>query len=168
MQLAFLGCSDLCVIDQQSNRLSLINLVEDLNVGFFPTLLSSFTVVAIATRAPSENQVQVSNLTITLNAQQLVATPATFDFQSHLRSRVVIQYQGFPLHGPGTLRVELAAGGALLGSWQVQITGAALAQAVPVPQPSAASTVSQGKIPAAKPPTASGRKRRPTSKKRKS
>src|SRR6266849_8604039 len=120
MQVYFLVCAQLAIVDQATNNISILNILEQAGAPIFPIALP-MSVVAHLTRKKSENEKPVLRLIIKLDNRQIADHAVQFSFQGKLTARLIAQLQALPIESPGLLKVELQFRKKSLGSWNVQV-----------------------------------------------
>src|ERR1019366_5438378 len=99
-------------IDAQTNRVSIFNVLEDVQTPFFPVNIQNVTAIAVWNADPGDEHQD-------FQAVFLVSTPgaeAPLQFAVNFRipqarARTLIQIQGLPVIGPGHLRFEVQLNG---------------------------------------------------------
>ena len=106
----FLVSEDLSV-DQQTNRLSLFNVLEQIAGPNFPLVLRSAAAISLwmAEGGDEGRDFQCMLRSMLPNSRQY-EFPTNFRFDSR-RHRVIQRLQGFPIDGPGVLRFEVLLNG---------------------------------------------------------
>jgi hypothetical protein len=108
--------------DQQTNRMSLINIFEQFRSPGYPLLISRFTVFAIILRDTLEDpQAAQGRLSIRLDEEVLFEQQIEINFQNVLINRNVLQFQGFVLPRPGRLVVSVAVGDQFADSYPISV-----------------------------------------------
>jgi hypothetical protein len=125
MKLISFLCCEVAIQDVLSSSMSLINILEEINAVAFPIAVPRLTAFAFFEKEEAEAEVQSARLRVTLNDQQFLDLEVTVNFQGKRKSRVIAALQGFPLMGPGKLKVSIHAGDPLTekGSWVVGVVG---------------------------------------------
>lgn len=126
MEVTLLVCAESSSLDQATNNLSILNVVEGLNAPIFPVALP-LTVVAILRRKKNESATQTLRLRILLDGQQqpLFDAPLPIDFQGKLKSRAIGRIQTLVIPEPGSMRVTILRKKEILGEWQIDVNQAA-------------------------------------------
>jgi hypothetical protein len=122
MQLLLLTCAETCVIDQTTQRLSLFNLLEEVQTPTFPAAIYSVAVFTLWEREAAEPDPN-AQLIVRLNNNQLLQAPLKVAFQEKLRTRTILTVHGLVMAEPGTLIVEVRAGDDIARTWRVPIAG---------------------------------------------
>lgn len=119
--MEFFIVSEECSVDQQTNRLSLFNVLERIASHNFPSALISATAVSLWVAEPGDDE---RDFQCTLRVHPTSGDHR--DFTSNFkflapRHRVIQRLQGFPISGPGVLRFELLLNGEYKASHQVDV-----------------------------------------------
>jgi hypothetical protein len=122
MEARLIVCAQSVVIDQRSNALSLLNILEELNVPAFPFAIAYMAVGILLSREATEPS-NPTNFTLRfyLENEQIFRTIINPMFQQHLRMRFVLDIQAFVIQRAGTLRVTVNQDERELGMWKVYV-----------------------------------------------
>lgn len=114
-------CAQSVLRDADTNTVSIISILEELNLPSVPGILASLTAVFFLQREPADADRQEMIVRVAFADQSIQDFPVTVDFQGKLRSRAFVTIGGLPITGPGILKVGLAASGSnqLLAVWDV-------------------------------------------------
>ena len=132
-------CAESVVVDIETNRLSLFNLMEELGAASFPVVIFPIAFVAAFTRTPDEPDDPPLKLLIKIDDEVLFQVAPASPFRGHLRSRAIWRMASLVIPKPGVLRATLHTGELLLGKWEmtVQQVGEPQLQAQTVELPTA-------------------------------
>lgn len=110
-------------VDQQTNRLSLFNVLEQVASPNFPVRLLSALAVSLWMAEEGDDNCEFQcMLHIILPNGDKLNVPSNFTFPAHARRHRVLQrIQGIPLDGPGVLRFEIFLNGEYQASHVVDI-----------------------------------------------
>lgn len=117
----FLVSEDLS-IDQQTNRLSLFNVLEQIKGPNFPLVLRSAAAISLWVEEDGDQgrDFQCMLRIILPNGRQHNFT-SNFRFGSR-RHRVIMRLQGFPIDEPGILQFEVLLNGEHKASHEVEVS----------------------------------------------
>ena len=135
MEILFATCADSASTDSTSNRLSLFNIVEEINAASFPGIIPSMSFVFLLARKKSEPDIINVTLLAELNGKSIFELPYKVSFQGKLRARTIANLQGVPVFGPGKLAFLVKRKGATLCEWPITVVDAGTAQISPPPPP---------------------------------
>jgi hypothetical protein len=119
--MEFFIVSEELSVDQQTNRLSLFNILEQISGPNFPLMLVSAVAVSLWVAEPGdeERDFQCTLRIIPPGGDQRDFT-TNFRFRSR-RHRIIQRLQGFQLNEPGLLRVEMLLNGEYQARHEVDI-----------------------------------------------
>jgi hypothetical protein len=126
MKLLFLLCCEQAVVDGPSNRLTLLNVAEELNVATLPVAVPQITVVGLFLKEKKSESDKIDVLIrCTLNNVEIFKTAMTgLSFQRKMRTRMLAGFQGIPITSAGTLTFSLLHKNKILAEWPIQINDA--------------------------------------------
>jgi hypothetical protein len=149
MEVSFLLCAESAVVDSTSNKLTIINVVEELSAAGFPAVIPTLTIVALISRKKTEAEKPPMRVVATQNNKELFAIPINSSFQGKFRSRILVGIQGIVIPGVGRIMVSLNHKNKSLGSWPIEVLDIRSSPAItvpPLPISSATSTPKQTAI----------------------
>lgn len=119
--MEFFIVSEELSIDQQTNRLSLFNVLEQIASPNFPSVLLSAAAVSLWVAEPGDDErdFQCALRVIPPGGSHRDLT-TNFKFRSR-RHRVIQRLQGFPINEPGVLRFEVLLNGEYQASHEVDV-----------------------------------------------
>lgn len=120
--MEFFIVSEEISVDQQTNRLSLFNVLEQIAGPNFPLVLFSAAAVSLWVAEPGDDErdFQCTLRILTPNGDQRDIS-TNFRFRGR-RHRVIQRLQGFPINEPGMLRFEVLLNGEYQASHEVDVT----------------------------------------------
>jgi len=120
--MEFFVVSEDLSVDQQTNRLSLFNVLEQIAGSDFPLVLQSAAAIScwVAEAGDEGRDFQCMLRVILPNARQY-DFPSNFRFGAR-RHRVIQRLQGFPIDEPGVLRFEVLLNGEHKASHEVDVS----------------------------------------------
>jgi hypothetical protein len=122
VKLQLLTCAQTTVVDQKTNALSVINILQEINSPVFPVATPGFTIASILWRETTEpNEPTDIAVKMRLNGKEIMNVPIAANFQGRLGLRHVGSVQGLLIEEPGELRVSFQAGEEPLGEWVILI-----------------------------------------------
>jgi hypothetical protein len=107
MEIGLCLCCDTCLVDGRTNSISFISLIDEVSSLSFPIALARLTVVTIATRSPSDENIIPASCRLKLGETQVASFNFAFEFQDKPRTRSIGELFGVPITGPGNLRVSI-------------------------------------------------------------
>jgi hypothetical protein len=117
----FFGAADGAVVDQQSNRISIFNLLEELSAPGFPAMHTQMAIIAILDRTQDEPSEPQMSIRIVINQTELITTPIVPSFGEFTRARLVANLSGLAIPEPGMLRCELRLNDDVISTWNVPV-----------------------------------------------
>ena len=114
-------CAESAIVDQQSNKLTVFGVAEELSAAGFPAMLSSLTLVVMAERKPSEGDNFSFSIRISTNGKHIFETPYKLSFQGKTRARAIITLQQVVVTQPGTVTFAILKKQKVLGSWTIRV-----------------------------------------------
>ena len=148
MDVLLFACSQSAVVDSRTNRLSLFNLLEELNTTSFPCTISGLALILVMLRTPEEPDESFVTIQSTQEGRVLSGFTIGLQFQHHLRTRVVADLNGLTAIGPGLMELTvLSPTQTIMASWKVRVNhtvgGAHPATSTPSagPQPEAPRSI---------------------------
>lgn len=106
MKSLFIAAATTAITDAQTNSLSLIEIIEALEVPQLPVLVPRLAVVWLSLKEDSDPDVTELSVEL-INDGKKSAYPVKVDYKGGLRHRSIIQFQGIALHTPGALEIKI-------------------------------------------------------------
>ncbi len=103
IKTSFAVCGFRVIIDENENRASLIDVMDDIDVQQFPVVLPRLSALWVLTRGRGDPAQVEGVVNVSLSGTQLNSLPLTISFGDHLRARAVIALADVPLDRPGEL-----------------------------------------------------------------
>lgn len=129
--MEFFIVSEEVSVDQQTNRLSLFNVIEQITAADFPLMLLSGAAVSLWVAEQGDDQLDFQcTLRIIAPGSEHRDFPSNFTFQSR-RHRVIHRIHGVPINEPGLLRFEILLNGQYQASHEVDVVRIDLANLIP-------------------------------------
>lgn len=113
------GCEKV-VIDGATNSVSVMGVIEEIRSPQFPVMVPKLALLFTLERSASDPEKPDAKVRFTLGGQVLAEIKVVVDFQTHLRTRCVLNVEQLVLPNPGTLSAELALAGRPLTKWTVE------------------------------------------------
>jgi hypothetical protein len=142
MEVRFFLCAESAVIDSASNKITILNVIEELSAASFPGVLPLLTIVALFVRKKSEADKPAMKIVGSQNNKELFDIPISPPFQGKLRTRLVIGLQGIVLPGPGNITVSLNHKNKTIASWPIDVLDFRSSPMATMAKPIVASTTS--------------------------
>lgn len=121
MRLLLTTCADSGSIDTTTNRLSIFNVIEEIQSALFPSTLPSLSLILALEKNKDESDDVSLTLIGTLNSADLFNFPLEASFDGKKRLRVIANLQGIPLDAPGRLIISVKDKNKSLGIWPIEV-----------------------------------------------
>ena len=124
MKITLLTCAESVVVDQRTNKVSVFNVIDSINVPLFPFVMQRMTVLSMFSRTPEEPvEPQGFELVIALAGQELLRSGLQMNFSHHPQLRHMFEVQSVVIATPGVLTISVTDPNRLaLASWDVLVT----------------------------------------------
>jgi hypothetical protein len=104
-------CAESVLLDQQTNNVSLINVVEEITPDEFPVVMPRVSWLFIFERDPSDDPQPPVAFVVRLGGRELLRVPVEVNFEDKMRNRAMLAMSGLPIASEGVLEGELTLGG---------------------------------------------------------
>lgn len=121
MKTVLLACAESTLLDANTNRVSLINVHDEIGSPQFPFLIPIFSVLAITKKDEGEDDEGTCSIKISLDDQIILDAPVLVNYQGGEIHRSMLGLQGLVITGPGILKVILLHENVEIGEWQIPI-----------------------------------------------
>jgi len=138
MRVQFALCAQTASVDRASNRLSIFNVIDHFPATVLPIVIPAITFVAVIESETDDNINVKGTLEITAGNNFLGKIEVPISFVNGRLARVVLNFQGMPVHqaGPVTFRLSIPNGPTAETTFQVtNLTQAEAIQAAPATHP---------------------------------
>jgi hypothetical protein len=123
VKLRLILCSDVNILDVNTNRVSSINLIEEISSQQFPIVVPQFSILAVFDKEEGDEEKVDSTLVVKLNDQELARGPIEVNFEGGAKMhRSLVAFQGFVVPVPGRLVVSILQNGKQFGDWSVLVS----------------------------------------------
>src|SRR5262249_17660399 len=96
MNVRFVTAAETALLDQRTNVLSLVGIVEEVLSPAFPVFMPRIAIVALLEKEQGDPDViEGGSVAVTLGEQTLLATPVQINFQGRARTRNIVDISGF-------------------------------------------------------------------------
>ena len=121
MKTILIACAESTLLDANSNRVSLINVHDELASPQFPFLLPLFSVLAVTKKDNNDEDEGSCTVRISLGDQTVLDAPVLVNYQGGEIHRSILGLHGLVIAGPGTLKVQLLHEEAEIGLWEIPV-----------------------------------------------
>lgn len=105
LRTRFALCSSRVIRDADENRISVIDLLEDITVPAFPVVIPRLSLIWSVSREPGDAENYTGNVVLRMNEQVLMETPVEINFQGASVTRATAVIGGLALPLPGQFSV---------------------------------------------------------------
>lgn len=99
-------CASRVIRDAEENRISAIDLLEDIAVAAFPIVIPRLSLVISVSREDGDAETYEGSISIRMNDEVLMTTPLQIDFQGGVATRATVVIGGLQLPAPGRFSVS--------------------------------------------------------------
>ncbi len=114
-------CGESVIRDAETNRMSVINLTENIAAQSFPAFIPKISVLGVFTREQGDAQRATLRLTGKIGTTELINTDCNLNFEDKTTTRFMVAILGFALIGPGKLVFTFFEAKKKLGSLEIPI-----------------------------------------------
>ncbi len=107
--------------DMETNNISLINILEQINASAFPLFLPEAHIVGVFIKEEGDDKEIGCELVVSVGAVQLMSTTIDLDFTNSNSCRIIMHINALPIPGPGEMKVKLNHGDNLIGTYTVNV-----------------------------------------------
>jgi hypothetical protein len=122
MYVNYLVCAQSAIIEQGTNNLTIINIIDQIGSPVFPVGIM-LCVVGQLSRKKNEKENLSMRLVITIDGQKppLTDEVLTLSFQEKLSTRIIAKMQPLIIPRPGKLVAQIVQKKRTFGSWTIQV-----------------------------------------------
>lgn len=120
MKLGYLVCSQSAIIDQTTNQVSILRVIEQVNAATFP-IVTSLTVACHLVKEKKDADNVPVKLRFRLDGKPVVEHELQLSFQGKPRHRIALNIEQLVIERPGVLTAELVYKNHTLGSWLIEV-----------------------------------------------
>lgn len=121
MKLLMLAVAERAIRDGDTDRMSLVDIIDSVGADSFPHLLDELALLTIyhnSEKGPEDDKVVV---TLKNNDEELTSQEQVIHFGDRIGNRTVTRVSGIVLSKPGTFTVEIRHNDIELGSWSIPV-----------------------------------------------
>ena len=97
-----------CLVDARTNNISFINIIEEIGLFGIPSVIPRATaVVQVEKDSEEEADTFSMELVADINGKEILRQPINANFTGKLRTRVLLDINGFPLKEAGILKFSI-------------------------------------------------------------
>jgi hypothetical protein len=113
---------DTAIIDGRNNRISLLNVLDEVHSTTFPFVIGTQTVLCLTIKEPSDPETYDLDFRATIDGEEVLKFPVKGSFSGKSRNRVLVEMQGVAIPKPGTLVYSFRFQGKELGTWAMVVS----------------------------------------------
>jgi hypothetical protein len=115
-------CAQNVVVDKNTDRVSIINLVEGVASTIFPFVLPLMAFIQLRRGSADESSQQTLTFKITNAGKEISSSPIQVDFiGNNLKNKTILNIEGVIVNSPGDLELSVNEGETPLKSYRVII-----------------------------------------------
>lgn len=123
MKVTFAALADTVIRDGDRNTITLLDLLDGIDVPVFPAVLPRLSACFIIDREDGDREEE--NLMLRMRSGAANNTfPVRVEFKEKRRSRVIVRIEGFVIFQPGPITATLEKDGVVVGSYSFDATAA--------------------------------------------
>ena len=107
------------LIDQRTNRATLVNIIENATLVNFPVLLPKIFLCAGLEKGEGDSSIRKFSVVGFLNGVQLFQSTSQINFFDQKGARLILELDGIPIAGPGHLKFILQESEKEISSYEV-------------------------------------------------
>jgi hypothetical protein len=138
MKVQFSVCAQSIAIDQLTSRLSIFNVLDQINLPAFPVFIPELTFVALVRREQERDDEQFKcHLTVTQQGRQAAEADSPIGFFNASVARLIFNFSGLAIHTPGEISFNLTLPGEEIHTLTIPVNqvGSVASSTDPVPVP---------------------------------
>jgi hypothetical protein len=124
MKTTFFTLCESAIIDQRTNALSIVNIIEEVNTIGLPAVFPKVTIVIVLERKTNEKDFDL-DLVISQGKKKIFNKNTAIRFQGKLRTRHLIEMMGFTITDSENVKFEISKGKTKLGTLILKVVIAA-------------------------------------------
>jgi hypothetical protein len=121
LQARFFACAEMALRDADTQRVSLIGLIEDLRAAGFPLVVPRIAAYALLARDRGDPDSFPCTLALSLGGVSVGDCPFVLQFTAAPVTRALVHLTDVIIPGPGALRVSLSAADELIAGIEIPI-----------------------------------------------
>jgi hypothetical protein len=117
-----MACAQSAVIDQQSNAMSIFNIMQEINAPGFPFAIAGMVIATLISLDEGETGDPTDvRIRMNLGEMQLLDAPMILQFQGRRNLRHISGIQALLIPTPHDLTVSIHQGDTVLATWPIEI-----------------------------------------------
>lgn len=119
MIVRYIMCAELASVDVFSNKISMFNIIEEINSPSFPVSVPSLAVIVGASKQENDPREINSRVIFEINGERIASYEMSFAFEDVESARAIGSVQGFFIPAPGQLVMRIETDAGELARWTV-------------------------------------------------
>ena len=119
MKCILLACAESTLLDANTNRVSLINILDGIRSPQFPILIPVLSVLAITQKDDGEDDDVTCVIKISLGDKIIFENPTDVNYQGAKMHRIMAAIQGLIVPDSGVMTIELLFNDEKVGSCEI-------------------------------------------------
>lgn len=111
-------CEDI-IRDAETNSISIINLIEDINAEGFPAFIPKLAIFALIEKESGDPETSQGQIKLKNNDNVLFTFDIQYGFENKPRTRNIIKFNGLAVPSPGHFTTEFFANGNIISSKEI-------------------------------------------------
>lgn len=121
MKVLMLACAETVIRDEDTDRLTLVNLIDAISTPAFPHLVGSFSIVAIYHINEGEPTDQLVTVRLENNGNLISEQNTHVYFGDLIGNRTITKVNGLVIGEPGRFSVSIHQEDVELGRWEIPV-----------------------------------------------
>lgn len=121
MKLLLLAVAERAIRDADTDRMSLVDIVDSVSSESFPYLLPEFSLLTVYHKEPADAESETVVISIANGEEEITSQEQEVGFGGRIGNRTVIRVGGVVLSKPGTFSVSVRHRETTLGSWSIPV-----------------------------------------------
>lgn len=122
MRLLLCTCAHSFSVDESSKRLSIFNIIEQMNATAFPAPMPPIYLITTLAKDDGDGEEIDLQLTIDVDGEEVANLPLSSNFQGKPKNRIIAELGGLIVPRAGQLSFCVRSGAAIIGRWPVLVT----------------------------------------------
>lgn len=118
LKLANIISAERVVVDKDSNKVTVVDVVENLKASQFPLVFSRFCCLLYFSRVEKDPEIFKYDFLLKSNDKIVLDAKVDLDFQGSLTTRSIVNINGLAIPSPGIVKVVISSGGKILNCYE--------------------------------------------------
>jgi len=117
----FVAAAETIIRDGETNSISIINVLENVNSPSYPILLPKLSVLWILKRTENDPEIFDAEIIFKIGEHELNRFPLGINFQGSIHTRNIAALNGYVITEPGILTIELKMVEVVLSTYSIDL-----------------------------------------------